>query len=633
MKRKLPSFGMLAKEAVAAFARFPVPIIASVISCCICIYFVEADHDQRTANENLWKLLLSSGLCMTLGIGMKFFSESRNHSLMTTMLLQLLVIGVGAAFYFLTPDFKDFSETLGFRYALFVLAAHLFAAIAPFINRGSMNGFWRYNEALFLRFLLSAFFAAVLYAGLAIALLSVEHLFGLKDEIEEEHYADLWFVITGVFHTWFFLAGVPNDLNGLEEDQSYPKSLKIFTQFVLLPLVTIYLLILYAYYGKIIFQWELPRGWVGWLVMSFSVTGILSLLLVFPIRNSEDSKWIRNFSKFYYIALLPLIFLLGLAIYPRISDYGITENRYFLILLTLWLAAISLYFLFSKKKNIKVIPVSLLFMAIFSSFGPWGAFAVSERSQVNRLVGLLEKNNRFDGNHLKYAADTIPREDVREINEVMTYLSRRHDFDNFADAVNLSLDSLNNSDSTLDSTLRNDTYSIRMRLLELMNIPGYEYFIDQETYQEYGEEFSYYTSETSGTESTGWQVSGFDYVSKYYGNYNNFPRNIKAGSAILYIDFDSKKNEMRFGRLGDTTLIIQLSPYIKRLNKVLENPNAYSSYGQIPDTLSVLVNENNQLKIGIHFNNIRGRQKPDSITIDDIGADILIKFKNNAGAN
>ena len=126
-------------------------------------------------------------------------------------------------------------------------------------------------------------------------------------------------------------------------------------------------------------------GWVSYLVIGFSVGGILSLLLIYPVRNDENNKWILIFSRFFYFALFPLIILLFLAIKRRISDYGITEQRYF-ILSTCPLAFIyCCLFSFSKTKNIKHIPVSLCILTLAVSFGPWGAFHVSLTSQENRL--------------------------------------------------------------------------------------------------------------------------------------------------------------------------------------------------------------------------------------------------------
>jgi predicted Na+-dependent transporter len=65
-----------------------------------------------------------------------------------------------------------------------------------------------------------------------------------------------------IFNTWFFLAGIPLDLEEIDKEVKYEKVIKLFAQFVLIPVTSIYLLILYAYEIKILFDWELPNGWV-----------------------------------------------------------------------------------------------------------------------------------------------------------------------------------------------------------------------------------------------------------------------------------------------------------------------------------------------------------------------------------
>ena len=126
------------------------------------------------------------------------------------------------------------------------------------------------------------------------------------------------------------LEAVEENLDELEASTTYPKGLKIFTQYVLLPLVSLYLVILYSYEIKIYFTSHWPEGWGTYLVLCFSVSGILSLLLIWPLRNEEGQHWIKNFTRFFYFALFPLILLLALAIYKRILQYGITEYSYFI---------------------------------------------------------------------------------------------------------------------------------------------------------------------------------------------------------------------------------------------------------------------------------------------------------------
>ncbi len=134
--------------------------------------------------------------------------------------------------------------------------------------------------------------------------------------------------------------------------------------------------------------WSWPKGWVANLVLGFAVTGILSLLLVYPIQQQEENRWIRIFSKWYYVALIPLVIMLLLAIGRRISEYGVTENRYFVLAMGLALAGIVLYFFFSPAQNLKIVPIVLCILAFFSAFGPWGAFRVSENSQAQRQDSL-----------------------------------------------------------------------------------------------------------------------------------------------------------------------------------------------------------------------------------------------------
>jgi hypothetical protein len=65
-----------------------------------------------------------------------------------------------------------------------------------------------------------------------------------------------------------FLAGFPRDFSNPATISDYPQGLKIMTQYVLLPLVTLYLLILYAYLAKVIFTAHWPSGWVAYLVLA-----------------------------------------------------------------------------------------------------------------------------------------------------------------------------------------------------------------------------------------------------------------------------------------------------------------------------------------------------------------------------
>ena len=40
----------------------------------------------------------------------------------------------------------------------------------------------------------------------------------------------------------------------------------MFAQYTLVPLVSMYLVILTLYFGKVVVTWDWPQGWIGYLV-------------------------------------------------------------------------------------------------------------------------------------------------------------------------------------------------------------------------------------------------------------------------------------------------------------------------------------------------------------------------------
>jgi len=262
---------------------------------------------------------------------------------------------------------------------------------------------------------------------LAIALAALEKLFVVS--VPDKRYGELRVLVAGQFAPWFFLTGVPEDLEGLDKIEEYPIGLKIFAQYILLSLVIVYLLILYAYLLKILMQWNWPKGWVSSLILGFSGTSILSLLLMHPIRDRSGNAWIRAAGKWLYIVLIPLILVLFLAVTERIGDYGITESRYAGNALGSWLVAQVLYFLFSKSKSIKFTIGSLCLLAFVVSFGPWGMLGVSQRSQVGRLSGLLTKNEVLVNGMVHKEHGKVSQEDAQEISSIVSYLNQIHGYE------------------------------------------------------------------------------------------------------------------------------------------------------------------------------------------------------------
>jgi hypothetical protein len=415
---KLPSMQRLTEEALSTAHRFPLAMASGAIAAFAGILMVNSGGDE----EFPLRLMYAGLLGLPLFVGLQLVSERYDWPRVARLLAMGAGVALLAVVYFLRPGWSDTVATE--RFFQLSLGLHLFVAVGPYLGVDERNGFWQYNMSLFVRFLLAAVFTAVLFAGLSVALLAIDNLFGL--DVDGKWYGRLWFVLAFVAQPWLFLGGVPDDFQALEERTTYPNVLKIFAQYILAPIVALYLVILTVYLGKVLLTQEWPSGWIGWLVSSVATAGILSLLLLQPIRDREENRWVGTYARWFYVALIPSIAMLLMAIWKRIDQYGVTERRYYLVVLSLWLAGIALFYVIRRRGSIKVIPATLGLLAFLTIAGPWGAFAVSERSQVARLEGILEANGLLADGRLQPPSAEVSFADRREISAVVRYLAQTH---------------------------------------------------------------------------------------------------------------------------------------------------------------------------------------------------------------
>lgn len=422
---RLPSIDQLIAHTLASVRRFPYVILAAVLSAVTHLSWLEGPVDLLavlTRSGDGGDLLVASSLAIPLYIALRLAQE---RGLISGRWAGALRVGFLAALLAIVWQWDDWGDQVrALRYVQLSLGAHLLVAFVPFVRTGELNGFWQYNRTLFLRALITGIYSAVLFAGLAIALLAIEQLFGV--DMYNDAYMDLLLTIGFVFTTWFFVAGVPGDLGALESVDDYPRGLKLFAQFVLIPLVTIYLTILTVYFGKVLLTTEWPSGWIGWLVSSVSVAGILSILLTHPIRGREENRWMATYGRWFWIVMMPAILMLLVAIWKRIAQYGVTEPRYFLVALTLWLAAMALLYGIARSENIKLLPLSLCALAFVTVGGPWGAYTVSRNSQAARFTSLLERNGMLEDGRAVAAQAEVTFEERKELSGALTYLLANH---------------------------------------------------------------------------------------------------------------------------------------------------------------------------------------------------------------
>lgn len=396
------SLGYLWHSAGRALLRFPLVLLSALIGVSVGIYLVEAVDSIQ--NFLPWiNIMLCAGLGIPLYFCVDTSCELRGFSTWWRWTLHGLATVVLVLIYLSLPDLDSTHNTQQpyIRYVIYSVVVHLLVSFLPFGSSRGLDGFWQFNKLLFVRFWTALLYSTVLFLGLALALGAMHLLFDI--DIRGELYGDLYILVAGLVNTWVFVSGLPDNLRQLEEEVNYPRGLRLFAQYVLLPLLIIYLVILYVYGGKILLAWNWPHGMVSILIVSVAALGILSFLLLYPYARLTGFAWIAPASRWFYVALLPLLIILFLAIGMRLSAYGLTVGRYLVLFIGLWLLMVCVYTL-SGRNTIRFIPASFALLLMAISFGPWGLFSASERAQVARLKVLLEQGGMLKNDSLVYEA-------------------------------------------------------------------------------------------------------------------------------------------------------------------------------------------------------------------------------------
>jgi hypothetical protein len=449
---KIPSVPVLVESFVGVLRRFPFVMLAAF--CGVIAFSVMIEHEYGSEPPKVWiKLLLTSILGLPFLLSLAIAGEKWQLSKQGSILLSVAGLGLPAVYFYslhISPLAPGVITMI--RFAGLILATHLLVSYIPYLKAGTVEDFWEYNKRLFGNIVVGGVYSGIIFAGLSIAILAVDNLFDVK--IDDKIYGHLFAWVAGIFNTSYFLSNFPRQYDDLTlEGSTYTVAIKNLSKFILIPIVSIYFLILYAYSAKILVTWNLPQGWVSSLVLGFSVAGILTYLLNYMLVKFDENVLVREYRKWFFYVLFPMVGLLFVAIGRRLSEYGVTEERFVVATAGVWLFLISLYFIISKKDNIKFIPISLSIFALLAVLGPLSAFRVSHRSQTDRLQSLLEKNAMLVEGKVVAAKDTLASADAESIRSILYYLREHEHFEEAARWFGLP-DSIQNPDwSEIDRIL------------------------------------------------------------------------------------------------------------------------------------------------------------------------------------
>ena len=467
----------------ASIRRFPATLGFSAATA---IMLIIVNELEPTAGKDILDILKRIAMILALGIPLSLcithIFERKEKIKPSARILTCLAGGAALILYyfFLLPDFMMVPVT---RYIAVSTALYITFILLPYFYK--RENFELYVMKLFIRFWVTALYSGVLFAGMAAILFTIDKL--LQINVDEKMYLYVWLLIAGVFAPAFFLGGMPSFTQHMEKDD-YSKLLRILLLYIIMPLITVYTAILYIYFAKAIITLQWPEGLVAHLVLWYSVISAAVIFLTSPLN--EINKWVRTFIFWFVKLILPILVIMFISIGIRINAYGITENRYFVVLLGLWVTGVMIYLNLAKNRRNIVMPISLAIIALLAVFGPWNAYSVSKLSQNIRFESILDRNDMIKNNLIAKPAGEIAEKDKNELSEIILYFSNKH---SLKDLEYLPADfKLENMENTFGFSLsqrgyqpKDGSFSYNLGMLdEAVDIRGYDYLFDFRSYYE-----------------------------------------------------------------------------------------------------------------------------------------------------
>ena len=411
-----------------AMSRYPLTVIFLIAAS-----IVNAMGISR--GEPYYKFLLTFVVGAFLGFvvqaAFERFFEKLLHRIFLMVISVLLTIG-----YFLIVN-QYTSTNLE---TLIRTSVALFALVIAYIWVPVIKSKICFNESFmnaFKSFFNSLLFSVVLFIGISLIITAIDLLLF---QVNEKSYMHALNIITLLFAPIYFLSLIPiypgvsdknllkdkleNHKNIIKYDEekiirssSCPKFLEILISYIVIPILSIYTVILVIYITKNI----KVKFWTDNLLEPMLVGFSITVILVYILASKIENKFAQLFRKIFPKVLVPIVLFQIVSSILRTQDTGITHGRYYVILFGIFAALSGIFLSFIPVQKNGIVAILLIIFSFLSIIPPVDAFTISRNNQEKMLKNILIKNNMLLDNKIT-PNPSISKEDKIIISSTLNYL-------------------------------------------------------------------------------------------------------------------------------------------------------------------------------------------------------------------
>lgn len=362
--------------------RFPLSVILLITLSCFLI-FLNHGGDVGSRWEFFGIFYLSSAAL--LGVSLQLLTEEFK-SLWARIITQVLVHAVWLAISIYLSQFDKFSLPQFIAVSATIVTIVLSVFLACFYRKGDDVPFWNFSGRTFVAVIAGIVVGLVLTLGLFLFAQSLYWLFGV--EVKDHVFADIPSVCMVLLAPLLTMNLIPSgESKRILQIQPYSGFFKGVVQYLFIPLLLLYMVTLYVYATKILISWQLPVGWVSYLVSASMMGMVVLLYLTYPLQHEQGNSFFKAVTRWLPLAMLPLLVLMSVAIGRRLSDYGITVSRLYVLVFNIWCYVVCIGLLLTRNKRIWWIPASFAVILFVISVGPQAIPNVTQR----QLLGEARK--------------------------------------------------------------------------------------------------------------------------------------------------------------------------------------------------------------------------------------------------
>lgn len=403
--------------------RFPITLFFTIALTCYLCYFV-SNHDENKKLNWIIGYYLSVGTLLSLTLHLWCEEMKRIIPKIAVQAGMHLLLILDAIYLYSYSYEKSFTE-IGIAHGAGILAIGLSVFFLSFFKEKNDIPSWNFALSSITACVTANVIGCIMSGGICFLILSVHKLFDLS--IDSTCYLYIVILCNVCLSMFLFLGLLPQKREKHNTRPLQHSFLNGVIHYLFLPLTGGYLIVLYIYALRILINWELPIGWVSWLVITLMTGCIVIEFGLYPSRMAQQKRTDNLIARWLPLFVLPLLFLMTIGIIRRFNDYGVTINRLYLITLNIWCYFVCITLIIIKAKRISWIPISFSLVFLLTSVLPVNYASITRQiiqKEVNQTI-IRQKpmlNLPLSQEQYNQWLKTFSPEQARQINEKFIYL-------------------------------------------------------------------------------------------------------------------------------------------------------------------------------------------------------------------